>query len=178
MANRQSYRRESTTRGFKSASGLLQSRIRTASQTRGFAETRLLTHWAEIVGSEIAAQAHPVKVGYGRGGLGATLTILTTGAVAPMIEMQKEQIRERVNTCYGYTAISYVRITQTSPHGFSEGQLTFQARKAEAAPKGPTEHDLTAAKSTTAAVGDTALRDALTQLGGRILEKQRKGTQA
>ena len=35
--------------------------------------------------------------GYGKGGMGATLTLLTTGPMAPMVEMQKERLRERVN---------------------------------------------------------------------------------
>ena len=105
-------RRFSTTRGFAQASGLLQSRIRGASEARGFAVTRLLTHWAEIVGEDTARIAQPVKVGYGRDGLGATLTLLTTGAQAPMLSMQCEAIRERVNACYGYRAIAKVRITQ------------------------------------------------------------------
>ena len=156
----------------------MTGQVRRASQARGFEKAQLLTHWEDIVGPDTAAICYPSQIKFGRQGIGATLTLLTHGAHAPMLEMQKEEIRAKANAIYGYTAISYVRITQTSPHGFSEGQLTFHARKAEAAPKGPTEHDLTAAKSTTAAVGDTALRDALTQLGGSILEKQRKGTQA
>ncbi len=41
-------------RGFERTSGLLQDRIRKAGETRGFAVARLLTHWAEIVGEEIA----------------------------------------------------------------------------------------------------------------------------
>jgi len=103
-----------TTRGFSRAATLMQSRIRTASEGRGFAQTRLLTHWSEIVGAEVAKTAQPVDVKYGRGGMGATLTLLTTGAMAPMLEMQKEQIREKVNACYGYAAISRIRITQTA----------------------------------------------------------------
>ncbi len=172
MAERSGYRRNGTTRGFKSASGLLQSRIRTASQSRGFAETRLLTHWAEIVGPEISAQAHPVKVGYGRGGMGATLTILTTGAVAPMIEMQKEQIRERVNTCYGYTAISRVLITQTAPTGFSEGQVQFT-------PAPEVKSAITAETKARAAqvvgdVKDDGLKQAIETLAGNVLSKAKQ----
>lgn len=172
MAKAQSYRRNSTTRGFKSAAGLLQSRIRSASQSRGFAETRLLTHWAEIVGPEIATQATPVKIGYGRGGIGATLTILTTGAMAPMIEMQKEQIRERVNTCYGYTAISRVTITQTAPTGFAEGQVQFTA-----APKA--ERTLSPQIKEQAAhvardVADDGLKQALETLAGNVLSKSKR----
>ncbi len=113
-------------RGFSRAATLVQTRIRKASEGRGFAQTRLLTHWSEIVGEDIAGTAHPVNVSYAKGGMGATLTLLTTGAMAPMIEMQKEQIREKVNACYGYRAISRVRITQTAPTGFAEGRVAFQ----------------------------------------------------
>ena len=117
--------RKSTTRGFKRTASVLSGEIRRAGESRGFAVSRLLTHWAEIAGEEIAAIAQPVKVGYGRGGLGATLTVLTTGAQAPMLEMQKETLRERVNAVYGYNAISRVHITQTAPTGFAEGQAQF-----------------------------------------------------
>ena len=116
-------RHQSTTYGFSQTSRLLQGRIRTASEARGFAVTRLLTHWDEIVGQATAQIARPVNVSYGREGMGATLTILTTGSQAPMLEMQKEQIREKVNACYGYRAISRVRITQTAPTGLPKGKL-------------------------------------------------------
>ncbi|MBT26349.1 MAG: RNA-binding protein, partial [Rhodobacteraceae bacterium] len=106
--------RYSTTKGFARTSALLQSRIRKAGESRGFAVTRLLTHWPEVVGEDIAAIARPVDVKYGRsGGFGATLTLLTTGAQAPMLEMQKDQIRQKVNGVYGYNAIARIRITQT-----------------------------------------------------------------
>ena len=63
-----------TTRGFAQTASLLAPRIRAAAEGRGFAVTRLLTHWAEIVGEAIAAAARPVNVSYGRDGFGATLT--------------------------------------------------------------------------------------------------------
>ncbi|SDE69171.1 DUF721 domain-containing protein [Limimaricola pyoseonensis] len=163
-------RRSSTTRGFAQASGLLQSRIRTASESRGFAVTRLLTHWAEIVGPETAAIARPVKVGYGQKGLGATLTLLTTGAQAPMLQMQLDAIRERVNACYGYNAISKVRVTQTAPEGFAEGQASFApAPKAE--PRPDPEVTRKAAK-TAEGVADTELRLALEALAANVLSKR------
>ena len=71
-------------RGFKQTGGILHQSIRKATEKRGFVETRLLTHWNEIVGEDTAAISRPVKVGYGRHGFGATLTLLTNGANAPM----------------------------------------------------------------------------------------------
>jgi len=82
--------RNSQTHGFKRTSSLLQTQIRKTSETRGFAQSRLLTHWAEIAGDDIAAISRPVEVRYGRSGFGATLTLLTTGANAPILEMQKD----------------------------------------------------------------------------------------
>jgi hypothetical protein len=57
-------------RGFEAASGLLKTQVRVAGESRGFAVTRLLTHWTEIAGEEMARVTRPVKVGYGREGMG------------------------------------------------------------------------------------------------------------
>ena len=114
-----------TTKGFSRLSKLTQGRIREATESRGFAESRVLTHWAEIAGAGIAAISRPVEVSYGRGGMGATLTLLTTGAQATMLEMQKEALRAKVNACYGYNAIARIRITQTAATGFSDGKVEF-----------------------------------------------------
>ena len=124
--------RRTTTKGFKRTDSLLSQQIRKASETRGFAQSRLLTHWTEIAGEATAAISRPVEVSYGRKeGIGATLTLLTTGANAPMLEMQKEQLRARVNAVYGYNAIARVRITQTVGYPCTSStteNLGFQVR--------------------------------------------------
>jgi len=159
-------------RGFQRTSKLLQNRIRAAGETRGFAVTRLLTHWVEIVGEDTAAMARPVDVKYGREGFGATLTLLTTGARAPMLEMQKDAVRERVNACYGYTAISRIRITQTAPTGFAEGQAQFAPDSKVKSPA-PNPEIRQAARKAAAPVADQALRDALEALGENIISRSR-----
>ncbi|MEL6684011.1 MAG: DUF721 domain-containing protein [Pseudomonadota bacterium] len=163
-------RHTSTTRGFSRAATLMQSDIRKASEDRGFAVTRLLTHWAEVVGEGTATIATPVNVSYGKGGMGATLTLLTTGAQAPMLEMQKEQIREKVNACYGYRAISRVRVTQTAPTGFAEGRVAFTP--APKVKKTPDAQMQSAAEDLSKAVENEQLRAALTALGANVLTKQ------
>ena len=167
-------KRHSTTRGFKRTAQLVQGRIRRASETRGFAQTRLLTHWPEIVGTDIAAIARPVNVSYGRQGLGATLTVLTTGAQAPMLEMQKEQLRDKVNAVYGYNAIARIRVTQTAPTGFAEGQASFQHRPKPAQQSEPDPKAQARAADLTAPIGDTSLRTALEALGRNVLSKTKR----
>lgn len=160
-------------RGFERTSSLLQTRIRKVGESRGFAVTRLVTHWEEIAGVDIARIARPVEVSYGRGdGFGATLTLLTTGANAPILEMQKEALREKVNATYGYAAISRIRLTQTAPVGFSEGQAQF-SRSAKPAPA-VTDPALAArARETAAGIESEDLREALETLAQNVLSRHK-----
>lgn len=158
-------------RGFERTSSLLMARIRKAGETRGFAVTRVLTHWGDIVGQDIAQIARPVDVSYGRSGMGATLTVLTTGAQAPMLEMQKEKLRERVNGVYGYNAIARIRITQTAPTGFAEGQVQFTP--APKVKKEPDPETVAEVRNTAADVTDDGLRAALEALGQNVITKHK-----
>ncbi len=167
--------RNGQTHGFKRTSSLLQTQIRKTSETRGFAQSRLLTHWAEIAGEDIAAISRPVEVRYGRGGFGATLTLLTTGANAPMLEMQKEKLREKVNAVYGYNAISKVRITQTASTGFSEGQASFDHRPKAARDDTPAPI-LPEAQTMADGIRDDGLRAALERLATNVYSKTQNRT--
>jgi len=163
-------------RGFERTSSLLKPRIRKAGEARGFAVTRLLTHWEEIAGPEVARMARPVEVSYGHNaGFGATLVLLTTGANAPMLEMQKEQIRERVNATYGYSAISRIRITQTAPTGFAEGQAQF-ARPPKKQQRAPDPETVAIAHEATEGVQDKTLRGALEALAQNVLSRRKKAS--
>lgn len=170
--------RRASTKGFKRTATLLTGRIRQASESRGFAQSRLLTDWAEVVGADVAAIARPVEVSYGRGGMGATLTLLTTGAQAPMLEMQKEQLRTKVNAVYGYNAIARIRITQTASTGFAEGRVDFDHKPKSTGPKVPDAATQQAASTVVAPVADDTLRAALERLGANILTKEKQGTRS
>lgn len=163
--------RRASTKGFKRTANLLSGKIRDVSAKRGFGQTRVLTQWAEIAGPEIAAIARPVEVSYGRGGMGATLTLLTKGAHAPMLEMQKDQLRTRVNSVYGHEAIKHIRITQTAATGFADGQVQFERpeKPRNDAPLKP----VPAATGLVAPVEDDDLRLALERLGTHILTKKK-----
>lgn len=145
-----------------------------AGETRGFAVTRLLTHWAEVAGAELAGKTRPVKVSYGREGMGATLTLLVKAAEAPMVQMALPVLKDRVNAVYGYAAVSHIHLTQTASTGFAEGQADFSP-----APKAGTRPDLkpdpgTQARARTAAekVADPDLRTALELLAQNILTRR------
>ena len=158
-------------RGFLQTGGLLKNRIRSASETRGFAETRLLTHWTDIAGPAIAKLCRPIKVGYDKQGFGATLTVLTTGANGPMLQMQLPQIIKKVNSVYGYNAISRIKITQTAPTGFGEPSSSFEH-------KNPTKELSSEQRNTVELsvkdVSDNSLKDALSRLGENVLKRKNK----
>ncbi|SDI64238.1 DUF721 domain-containing protein [Aliiruegeria lutimaris] len=161
-------------RGFERTSGLLAQRIRKASESRGFSETRLLTHWAEIVGAEFSEISRPLSVSYAKGGFGATLTVLTTGAQGPMLQMQEPRLREKINAVYGYNAIARIRFTQTAPTGFADGQAEFRPARKPPAPKQPDAACREQAAELAANVADDGLRRALEALGADVLQKSKK----
>ena len=157
-------------RGFEKADGLLSSHVRKASEGRGFAVSRLVTHWSEVAGEEIAKVTRPIRVNYGRGGLGATLVLLVRGAMGPMIQAELPRLRDRVNAVYGYAAVSKIQLTQTAPTGFAEGQAEFQPKKAPKVPLEPDEKSQVAGQRAAADVQDPELRLALSRMGAHILK--------
>ena len=154
-------------RGFTQAGGLVDSRIQKTGAARGFAQMRLLTHWEEIVGVEIARIAQPQKVSYARKGFGAKLTLLAKPAHAPELQMQLPRIKERVNASYGYSAIADIRITQSGKaSGFAEPANGFiHDQPAPSLPPAEAEK----LRADVAEVEDETLRALLESLGTNIL---------
>ncbi|MBU2956918.1 DUF721 domain-containing protein [Paracoccus sp. 1_MG-2023] len=158
-------------RGFQAASLLLSHRVQKAAEGRGFAVSRLLTNWPEIAGPQLAAVTRPVRISHSRGGFGATLTLLTTGPMAPMVEMQLPQLRERVNACYGYNAVQRISLTQTAATGFAEGQASFSGMPAKPAPQ-PTPEAERAASRAARGFEDPTLAAAIQQLALNIAKRK------
>ncbi|WP_299923163.1 DciA family protein [uncultured Pelagimonas sp.] len=166
-------KRKTTTYGFARTSNLLQNQVRKASESRGFAQSRVLTHWEEIVGEDVAGMSRPVDISYGRGGFGATLSVLTNGANAPLLQMKREEIRTRINAVYGYNAIARIRVTQTAKTGFSEGQVDFTHRKKPQKPA-PSRETIAKAQEVTHEVADDSLRAALERLATNVISKSNR----
>ena len=159
---------------FQRASALVEQKLRAVGESRGFTITRLLTHWSDIVGTQVSNISIPVKVSYAQKGFGATLIILTTGAQAQMLEMQLPVIREKVNACYGYNAIARIRITQTAPVGFSEGQLQFPNKEVREAEPDPCPETAIKVAAIAETIKDDELRAALSAFGKNILKNKKR----
>ncbi|MDO5631812.1 MAG: DUF721 domain-containing protein [Paracoccus sp. (in: a-proteobacteria)] len=149
-------------RGFEVAASLLSRQVQRAVEGRGFAVSRLLTQWAEIAGDDLATLARPVRITHGKGGFGATLVLLTSGPVAPLVQMRAEELRARVNACYGYNAVQRISITQTAAQGFAEGAAPFA--HAPPQPRGPDAATLARAEIVAQQFSDPALAAAMARL--------------
>lgn len=162
-------------RGFEAAGTLLASRVQKAAEGRGFAVARLLTHWPEIAGDRLAGMTRPVRISHRNGGFGATLTLLTTGPAAPLVEMQLPALRDRVNACYGYNAIQKIVLTQTAASGFAEGQARFTP--APPAVRQPDPAAELRAREVAAQFDDATLAEAMARLALNLSDrKNRKDT--
>ncbi|MEX0970208.1 MAG: DciA family protein [Paracoccaceae bacterium] len=161
-------------KGFVQTGGLLAAQIRTIGGARGFAQTRLLTQWAEIAGPELAAITRPGKVSYGRQGVGAVLALECDGAHAPEVQMQLPALLARINAAYGYAAIRDIRITQVQLRGFAEGQAAFE-HATKPAPKLGDAAPAPVADAV-AGVADEGLRAQLALLGANVLNKKGPNT--
>ena len=106
---------------------------------------------------------------YKTDGLGATLTILTSGSSGPILEMQKEFIRNKINAVYGYNAVHKINITQSSPivliskNKNSEGMVSKHKKiKVEISPS---------LEKTVNEIDDKNLRQALEELAINVFTK-------
>ncbi|MCE9649967.1 MAG: DciA family protein [Parvibaculum sp.] len=86
---------------------------------RGFAEGHILAHWPQIAGEMISDYCAPERLIYprqirdGRGPQGgATLEIRVDGPIALEIKHLEPQIVERINSYYGYQAVTRLKLIQ------------------------------------------------------------------
>lgn len=129
---------------------------------QGFAQAEIVTRWPEIVGSEIAAHAEPVKIQWPRseydaGGV-ATLVLRVEGPIAIEIQHLSGVILERVNRFFGWQAVARLALRQAPLN-----------RRKPPAPRRTPDPETTAAVA--AGLPDSLdgdLRQALARLGAAI----------
>ncbi len=154
---------------FRRAGAVAERHLTPAARKRGFALVRLLTHWPEIVGEELAAMCRPVKASRPRKGLGVTLTLAADGAFAPLVAAESERIRQRVNASYGYDAVARVRITQSAALGISAAPAPL-APSPRTAPEPPDPALAERAAALVSGIADPELRRHLEALAAGILK--------
>ena len=81
---------------------------------RGFVSVDLIAQWGDIVGKELSVGVLPMRLTFPKGKRSdGTLYVRTAGgAFALLFEHQKNRVIERVNTYFGYPAVSNIRLVQ------------------------------------------------------------------
>jgi hypothetical protein len=129
---------------------------------QGFASTELVTHWADIVGEEIAAHCEPMRIKWPRGvdvdaPEPATLVLRVEGPVAIEIQHLSPVILERVNRFFGWRAVGRLALRQAP-----------LVRRAAPQVRPAPDPELTARLAASIDVADEGLRLALARLGAAI----------
>lgn len=102
---------------------------------KGLIQADVLARWQDILGAELASGVKPFSVSFSKQKNGAVLTVTAfSGAYAVEFTARKPQIMERLNSYFGYAAISDIRIKQGgtfTPSSPSKKEPDFSLEKTE-----------------------------------------------
>jgi len=147
----------------KPLSVLLSDVFSDAYAKQGFAARELVTRWAEIAGSEIAAHSEPLKIQWPRPVEGqpqepATLVLRVEGPMALEIQHSSDVILQRVNRFLGWSAVGRLALRQAP----------LSRRDRPRRPRPPEAKEVAEVEKTLSSVEDEELRAALARLGAAI----------
>jgi hypothetical protein len=152
--------------GLRNVAPLVGNLTRPMVRKRGFFQTEIILHWAEIVGRDLEQFTMPLKYtpppkeSMG----GGTLLIRVVGPVAIELQHRMPQIIERVNSYFGYRAIHKITMLQ--------GDISRPERAAIGPVKAPEAELPKNSEASIARIEDPHLREVLTRLGRHIAGAQ------
>ena len=145
----------------KTVGSFVPTLTRKAFEKFGFSTATLITDWARIAGSDMAAYTVPERLKWPRGAegwadesdgarRGATLHLRVDPARALDVEYRTRQITDRINAYFGYRAVEAIRLIQApvSPHARPPEAVSptrAPARETAPAPETPAADDPLAA---------------------------------
>ena len=119
-----------------SASQALDKITRPVFKKRGFAESLILQEWPSIIGTHLSRFTSPLKIVFSKDKtIGGVLHLtVSSGAIALEIQHLEKLILERINSFFGYHAVSKLFIKQgLLPQNFilkkEKKALTEEAKK-------------------------------------------------
>lgn len=147
----------------KPLSQLAGKMVADAFAKQGFASTGIVTHWAEIVGPEIADHCEPMRMVWPRrvhedDPDPAALVLRVEGPVALEIQHLSGVIIEKVNRFFGWRAVGRIQIRQAP----------LARRVKKRAPAGPDPAAVAALAAGMTDIADDGLRHALARLGAAV----------
>jgi hypothetical protein len=93
-----------------------QKVVKPVFKARGLMEGKIITHWSQIVGESFSRLALAEKITFPKGKkTEGTLHLSVTSASAFLLQYAQDLILERVNTFFGYKALSKLKMTHDLP---------------------------------------------------------------
>src|ERR1700729_1692694 len=81
---------------------------------RNLTQAMIILDWEKIIGQSIAQYAIPERIMYYKNaGSKGTLVLAVTPGWAPVIDHGKQQMIDRINSYFGYEAVSRLQLKQT-----------------------------------------------------------------
>ncbi len=96
--------------GLRPLSSLIPHGIKKIVKKGGYNFTSIVDNWTRMVGKEISGLCYPVKIKASKKMDNGTLTINVIHGKELEIEYKKNQIKEKINSFFGYNYISEVRL--------------------------------------------------------------------
>ncbi len=149
-------RKERRSRKPTRAGLLLPQAAAKAYRKHGFAEARLLTDWAMVVGDRLGEVCLPEKLA--RDG---TLTVRVSPAFALELQHLEPKILERVATFFGHRAVTRLKLRQGDVKPLETGR--------QRQPRALTETEAESLARRLEGVEDEALKAALDRLGRAVI---------
>ncbi|EFO34431.1 putative cytoplasmic protein [Roseibium sp. TrichSKD4] len=142
---------------------------------RGFASADLIAAWPDIAGGRYAERVQPVRLIWPRqnemdaieasGDIpSATLLVYTDGATAMMLSHETGQIISRINTFFGWAAVSRIKIVQ-KPVARPQDEQRPKLREL-------TQDEQQSLDSKLADVENDRLKAALKKLGAQVIARK------
>lgn len=132
---------------------------------RGFAEGKIITDWAEIVGTELAKYSAPAKLYFPKGKRNeGTLHINIFGSLASELQHMEPLIIEKIATYIGYKAVAKIKLHHKNRENPQppEEKKEITEKRMKNAPKAVSD------------INDKNLRSALEGLGSYVLARDNK----
>ena len=163
-------RSKRSSRGLRPIAGVVPKVTKAAFARRGFAEGAIVTAWPTIIGRELAGRCVPDRIVRGRDGAGESVLRLRVagGALATELLHLAPQLIERVNTFFGYRAVTQIGIIQ--------GQIDQPPAGPERRPRNLDAAGARELAATLEDVVDAELKAALERLGRQILARADRET--
>ena len=148
---------------FRAIGASIEKIVKPVFGRRGFGEAAIITDWAVIVGPALAAHTFPKQISYPGGSWSNGTLLLGIDSSAMALELQhlEPQLREKVNTYFGYSAIARIKMLQ--------GPVPKVEKEAKVRNRDLSQEERECLSQRLQLVSDPQLKAALSALGSSVI---------